>query len=216
MPEGIDLHATGPEALPDIEAWQRFLGVKIIPAERWDWRTAAPDAGISFAREQRRWHAFAGALPRLRPAAWVAGIALALHGTALAVDWARLAGEQQSLRAQMESRFRSVFPDTVAVADPALQMRRKLAEARRSANKPDDGDFAVMTARVAPALKPLPSGALRVVSYESGRMTLEFFADDQSLSARIAAQLAQAGLAVSATPGTGGGRRTVTMTIRAL
>lgn len=215
-PAGIDLHVSAAEALPDIEAWQRVLGVKIFPARRWDWRHASPDAGVNLAREQRRWHSLAGMLTRLRPAAWLAGAALAIHGTALAVDWARLAGEQRSLRTQMESRFRSVFPETVAVADPSLQMRRKLAEARRGANRPDDGDFTVMTAKVALALKALPAGALHVVSYESGRMTLEFVADDRSLPARIAAQLAQAGLAATAGPPAGTGRRTVTMTVRAL
>ena len=215
-PDGIGLHPTAPEALPDIEAWQRALGVRIFPAGRWDWRLAPPDSGVSFAREHRKWHFLAGTFARLRPAAWVLGIALALHGTALAVDWARLAGEQRSVRSQMESRFRGVFPDAVAVADPVLQMRRKLAEARRGANKPDDGDFTVMTAKVAPALKALAPGALRVLSYESGRMTLEVLADDPSLPARIAAQLAQAGLAVTALPPAGGGRRTVTMTVRAL
>jgi general secretion pathway protein L len=215
-PAAIDLHANGPEALPDIEGWERALGVRIFPAGRWDWQLAPPDAGIAFARERRRWHSVAGTLARLRSAAWVLGVALALHGTALAVDWARLAGEQRSARSQMESKFRSVFPDAVAVADPMLQMRRKLAEARRGANKSDDGDFTVMTAKMAPALKALPSGALRVLSYESGRMTLEFLADDPSLPARIAAQLAQAGLTVAALPPAGGGRRTVTMTARAL
>ena len=216
LPAGIDLHLTAPEALPDIEAWQRALGVKIFPAERWDWRRAPPDAGVSLSREHRRWRSLAGMLTRLRPAAWLVGIALAIHGAALVIDWARLAAEQRSLRTQMESRFRSVFPDAVAVADPALQMRRKLAEARHGANRPDDGDFTAMTAKVALALKALPSGALHVVSYESGRMTLEFVADDQSLPARIAAQLAQAGLAVAALPTAGAGRRTVTMTVRAL
>jgi len=37
--------------------------------------------------------------------------------------------KQQKLRQGMEIRFsRGTFPDTVAVVDPALQMRRKLTE----------------------------------------------------------------------------------------
>jgi len=215
-PTAIDLHVAGPDALPDIEAWQRTLGIAIHPAPRWDWRRAREQAGVNLLQERRGWRLPAGTLARLRPAAWIVGIALSIHAVALVVDWARLAGEQRSLRAQMEARFRSVFPETVAVADPALQMRRKLAEVRRAANKPDDGDFAVMIVKVAGALKALPAGVMRAISYESGRMTLEFAADDLALPGRISAQLVQSGLAVSTVPAAAAGRRTITMTVRAL
>jgi general secretion pathway protein L len=215
-PAAIELHASAPEALPDIESWQRALGVVVRAAQRWDWRMAPPEAGVSLVQERHAWRVPSGMFARLRPAAWIAGIALAIHAAALIVDWARMAGEQRTLRTQMESRFRSVFPEAVAVTDPALQMRRKLAEVRRAANKPDEGDFAVMIAKVAGALKVLPAGALHVVSYESGRMTLEFAADDQALQGRISAHLTQSGLAVSIVPAVGTGRRTVTMTVRAL
>jgi general secretion pathway protein L len=156
-------------------------------------------AGVSLAQERQRWRAFTGAAARLRPAAWIVGAALAVQAAALVIDWTLLANEQRAVRAQMEARFRSAFPDAVAVVDPALQMRRQLAAARRRAGVPDGGDFAPMIEKVATGLKELPAGALRTVSYESGRMTLELAAIEEAALRRIVARLAQTGLIVDVT-----------------
>ena len=202
-------------AAPDPDAWQRTLGVALRLARPWDWRRAPPDAGVSLAQERQRWRLLPGTLQRLRPAAWLVGIALAVHALALIVDWTRLAGEQRNLRAQMESRFRTTFPDAVAVADPALQMRRKLAEARHAAGLPDAGDFLPMIEKVADALKEVPAGGLRIASYESGRMTLELAAVEEASVRRIVARLLQAGMRVeAAAPGTRPGRQAVVLTVR--
>ena len=131
-----------------------------------------------------------------RRTAWVAGAALAIHGGALVADWMQLASEQRAVRAQMQARFRSVFPDAVAVADPVLQMRRQLAAARHRAGLPDGGDFAPITEKVAAGLKELPAGGLRTVSYESGRMTLELAPIEAAALQRLVARLSQAGLIV--------------------
>jgi general secretion pathway protein L len=124
----------------------------------------------------------------------------------------------------MESRFRAAFPDAVAVVDPALQMRRKLAEARHAAGQSDSGDFLPMIEQVAAAAKDLPAGAVRAVSFEGGRMTIELSAVEEASVRRIVARLTQSGLSVdkgvenaparsspSARPGSG----TVVITVRA-
>jgi general secretion pathway protein L len=185
-----------PDAAPDLDAWQRKLGIALRLAGPWDWRRAPSDAGVSLAHERQGWRLLPGTLQRLRPAAWLVGIALTVHALALVVDWTRLAGEQRSLRAQMESRFRAAFPDAVAVADPALQMRRKLSDARHAAGQPDSGDFLPMLEKVATALKDVPAGALHIASYESGRMTLELAAVDEPSVRRIVARLLQTGMRV--------------------
>jgi general secretion pathway protein L len=204
------------DATPDPDAWQHKLGVALRLAGPWDWRRAPTDAGVSLAQERQRWRLLPGTLQRLRPAAWLVAIALAVHALGLIVDWTRLAGEQRSLRVQMESRFRTAFPDAVAVADPALQMRRKLSDARHAAGQPDSGDFLPMIEKVATALKEVPAGALRIASYESGRMTLELAAVEQGSVRRIVARLLQAGMRVdTATAGTRAGSATVILTVRA-
>ena len=223
-PTSIALHTTVPDAAPDIEAWTRELGMEVRLAGTWDWRTASPGAGISLAQERQRWRGFTGAAARLRPVAWTVGAALAIHAAALVVDWTSLASEQRALRQHMEARFRAAFPDAVAVAAPALQMRRKLAEARHAAGQPDSGDFLPMIEQVAAAAKELPAGAVRAVSFEGGRMTLEFAAVDEAGVRRIVARLTQSGLSVDrgiktapapSSPSARAASATVVLTVRA-
>lgn len=199
-PTAIAVYATAPGAAPDSGAWSRELGVGVRLAGPWDWRAAPPGAGISLTQERQRWRVLAGLPARLRPAAWILGAALAIHAVALVLDWNALASEQRDLRQQMEARFRGVFPDAVAVADPALQMRRQLAQARHAAGQSDSGDFLPMIEQVAAATRDLPSGAVRTVSYEGGRLTLELAAADEASVQRIQTRLRQAGLGVESPP----------------
>jgi general secretion pathway protein L len=197
-PAALALHMTASQghAAPDVAAWQRTLGVACRMAESWDWRTAPPHAGVALVRERPSWRALAGVAERLKPAAWIATAALALHAGALIADWTLLAGRQQVLRQQMEARFRAAVPDAVAVADPALQMHRKLAEARHAAGLADDGDFLPLLERVAAGMKDLSAASVRVVSYESGRITLELALFDGPALHRVTARLREAGLSV--------------------
>jgi general secretion pathway protein L len=215
-PSSIAIYPTAPEAAPDIAAWQSELGIAVRLAGTWDWRTVPPGAGVSLAQERQRWRAFTGAAARLRPAAWILGAALVIQAAALGIDWTSLANEQRTLRQQMESRFRAAFPDAVAVVDPALQMRRKLVEAHHTAGQSDSGDFLPMIEKVMAAMKDLPAGGLRIVSYDSGRMTLEFAANEEAAVHRIVTRLVQSGLSVepSAALKRPGGA-TVVITVRA-
>lgn len=198
---------------PDLDAWQRKLGIALSLAGPWDWRRARSDAGVSLAQERQRWRLLPGTLQRLRPAAWLLAFALAVHALSLIADWTRLAAEQRSLRQQMEARFRGAFPDAVAVADPALQMRRKLSDARHAAGQTDNADFLPMLEKVATALKDVPAGALRIASYESGRLTLELAALEEAGVRRIVAQLLQTGMRVDTAPARAGSPAVV-LTVR--
>jgi len=195
-PEALGVYVGAAATALDLQAWQRELGIPLHDRGAWDWRAAPEQRGSGLAQERRPWHFAPAALASLRPAAWIVGAALAVHGVALVADWLRLGSQQQAVRAQMESRFRSVFPEAVAVADPGLQMRRQLAAARHRAGLPDDGDFTPMLEKVAEALRELPAGALRTLSYESGRVTLELAATDAAALQRLAARLTRAGLVV--------------------
>lgn len=187
-----------PAAAPDIEAWQRVLGIPVYIAGTWDWRRA-PQSSISLLQERKRWPLFSGFFSRLRPAVWIGAAALVIHSLAVAADWALLANEERTLHQQMETRFRTLFPAAVAVVDPALQMRRKLAEARHAAGVPDTADFLPMIKTVGSGLNELAPGSLRAVSYDSGRITLELAAEE-GLANRIAAQLRENDLRVDINP----------------
>ena len=203
-PQSLALYTTADDSVPDVEAWQASLGVPIRLAGSWDWRNATSGAGISLAQETPSWGGLPAMASKLRLATWTAGIALALHAVALVTDWTLLAGEQRSLRQQMDSRFRATFPDAVAVVDPLLQMRRKLADARHAAGQPDIGDFLPMIEKVVSEMKDLPAGATRILSYESGRMTLEITAADEPSINRIVARLRQAGMNADRSPSSTG------------
>lgn len=195
-PTSIAIYMTELDARPDIAVWRHELGMDVRIEGAWDWRTASAKAGVSLVQQHQRWRFMSGATARLRPAAWMLGAALTVHAVALVTGWALLAGDQRSLNQQMESRFRAVFPDAVAVVDPALQMRRKLAGARHNAGLSDSGDFLPMYEQVAVAAKELPVGVLRTMSYEDGRMTLELAANEDAAVHRIVARLLQSGLSV--------------------
>ncbi len=212
-PSSIAVYGTSADAEPDISAWTRDLGIALRTAGPWHWSTAPVDAGIPIVVERQRWRAVSGAARRLRPAAWILGAALAVHAVALGVDWTSLAREQRALRGQMETRFRSAFPDAVSVVDPALQMRRKLIEAHHAAGQPDTADFLPMIDQIATATKDMPAGGLRTLAYESGRMTLELGVGDQAAVQRLVTRLAQAGLTVDTTRKAGTGP--VVLTVRA-
>lgn len=188
--------ADRPEASPDISAWSAALGITVRLAAPWNWRRAPREAGLALEIRRRRWRFPDMALRRLRPAIWMLGAAALIHGLALVFDWASLAAERRQLRQQMESRFRATFPDAVAVVDPALQMRRKLAQTRHAAGAVDEGDFLPMAERVAAATRDTPQAGLRGISYESGRMTLEIISPDPAATQRLVIRLSQAGLRV--------------------
>ncbi len=215
-PRAIAVYLSAPNAAPDIEAWQRELGLTVRLAGPWDWRTAPTQAGTSLLQKSRRWRALPAMLPRLKVAAWVAGGALLFHAVALVTDCALLAGERRALRVQMESRFRAAFPDAVAVVDPVLQMRRKLAEARHAVGQADGGDFLPLVEKVAAAVEELPARSRRAGSYESGRLMVEFAEVNEFAVQRVEARLLQDGLSVDASAArTPSGSATVVITVRA-
>jgi hypothetical protein len=64
---------------------------------------------------------------------------------------------------------------------------------------PDSGDFAPMLELVAAGLQGLPAGSVRIVSYESGRITLELTTAEPAALRRVASRLVQAGLIADVT-----------------
>jgi general secretion pathway protein L len=197
-PAAIAIYTITSAAAPDLDAWQRELGVPLRLAGIWDWRSARQDGGVNLMQKRRTWRLSGTVITRLRSAAWIVGAALALHVLALVTDWALLRSEQRALRLQMEARFRTAVPDAVAVVDPALQMRRKLAAARQVAGVADAGDFLPMIEIVAVALKEVPAGSLRVAAYEQGRLSLELSGIDEAATRRFVARLLQSGANIDA------------------
>lgn len=214
-PAAIAVYTTPSAAAPDLEAWQRELGVPLRLAGAWDWRAAPPAAGVNLLAPRPAWRALGDLLPRLRAAAALVAVALILHALAVVVDWSLLRGEQQALRQQMEARFRAIAPEALAVVDPALQMRRKLAEARHRAGAPDSGDFLPMMEQVAAPLNELPAGSLRAVAFESGRLSLSLTGIDEAAGRRLVARLRQGSGNLEAALAARDGSGALVVTVRA-
>lgn len=216
VPTAIALHPATPAAQVDLGAWQQSLGVPLRLASGPDWRAASTPAGARIDQERRHWRPSAAVVTRWRRVGWVLLVALLLHSGALLADRMRLTTQQHQLRQQMVQRFRALFPDAVAVADPVLQTRRQLAQARHAADQPDAGDFPAMLGKVVAALAAVPTAQLHALSYEDGRMTLELTAPGDAPAQQVRQRLIDAGFTVEAVPGArGAARGTVTLTLRA-
>ncbi len=214
-PAALVLHPARAGLEPDAAAWGQALGIPVELADVWDWRNARLDGDAQLLRPERSWRGLGTLAPRLKAAALIAASALAVHGIAVAADWTRLANEQRGLRQQAEARFRAAYPDAIAVADPLVQMRRKLAQARHAAGQLDAGDFLPMIDRVATAAGDIAMGRLRIVSFADGRLTLEFANADQGSANAVAARVRQSGLIVEAAPNSGVQGRPGVLIVRA-
>jgi general secretion pathway protein L len=200
-PSSVDVYCTAPGCQPDYLAWSALLGVPVVDAGDWDWRSPVAVPGPLLSAQRRRRDLLDGMLPRLRPALWVLSAALLIQSAALGIDQHLLSAEQDTLRAQMELRFRNVFPDAVAVINPALQMQRQLTRLRQLNGISDHTDFLPMLQQLAHATQQLPAGVFRTVSWDSGRMTVELAGIAQREVLLLQIQLQQAGLRVEVTPG---------------
>ena len=91
--------------------------------------------------------------------------------------------------------FRQAFPEAKAVVDPALQMRRNVADLRRAAGEPDATDFVPVLAKLAPALA---AAGLRPQSlrYERGELALDLVVAPDDTREKVASRLQVPGLRV--------------------
>ena len=141
--------------------------------------------------------AWAGAqwLRRLSAAAALGVALVAVHLLATLGDWARLAYEARGLRGEMETVFRTAFPEAGAVVDPALQMRRSVADLRRAAGEAGVTDAVPLLAKLAPSLAA--AGArLEGLQYEAGEFQLELVVASGETRERLAGRLQVPGVRV--------------------
>lgn len=212
-PDALLLYGTTADALPDLSRWHQILGIEIRDGGRWDWRHAPINAGVCLGQERHRSPIWIGMARRLRSAAALAGLALVIHAVALLADWRVLASAQQRLGQRMETRFRGTFPEAVAIADPALQMQRKLVEARHAAGHVDSGDFLPMIEPVALALDDLPAGSLHQISFSQGQLTLALSVLPAERLHALVSRLRQSGWQIE-TPAVPASGQTVIVTVR--
>jgi general secretion pathway protein L len=193
-PRAVRVLTTGAADPPEVAKWTAALHLPVVAAGKWLPETtdaaaiACPDL-LPGARADGGW------LERLKPAGALAAALVAAHALVTLGDWARLAYEARSLRQEMAAAFRTAFPEARAVVDPALQMRRSVADLRRAAGEPDAADLVPLLAKLAPVLAT--AGARpQSLRYERGELELELAVAAGETRERLASRLRAPGIQV--------------------
>lgn len=130
------------------------------------------------------------------PLIWT-GVAAATFVVGMNAYWLKLETEAKAIRMQMETAFRSAFPEATAVVDPVLQTQRQLGALRARAGIPSADDFSVLNAQAAQLLSLAPIGSVAGIEYREGALRLKFkpgTADNPALQNTLRAQAIQIGL----------------------
>ncbi len=203
---------------PDVARWSESLRVPVAVAGAWtpeefDADTAAcPD--LLHGAQAGGW-TDAAWMARLRPAAILLGAIVVMHVLLTVGDWARLAFEARALRSETDRLFRAAFPEAKAVVDPALQMRRNVAELRRGAGEADAADLVPMLVKLSPILATF-SGSPQSLKFERGEIELQVPVAPGETRERLASRLQVPGLRVRVEGvATGGGASVATLRVTA-
>jgi general secretion pathway protein L len=146
---------------------------------------------------------FAGLrLPRLTaadlraPLIWLAVAAVTFVG-GMNLYWWKLQSESGALRSQMETAFRSAFPEAVSVPDPVRQTRQALGGLRARAGIASPEDFSVLNTRATQLLAMAPIGVVAGVDYRDAALRVKLkpgTALDANVQNALRVQAVQQGL----------------------
>jgi general secretion pathway protein L len=170
----------GPASLAaNVDGWRHATGAVFEPAPEWSWRdadAAALRGAVNLLTPELETDPVAARAPRmtwLRRAAWWAGAALLLHAGASIADWAVFKWRVAQLERETQELIRTAAPQ-VGAADADAGWRRAFAAARHRQGRAAPDDALPMLADAALGLSDIQSGALRVINYEAGQLTLDF------------------------------------------
>lgn len=197
--------AAGPDT--GLPAWCSRLDPPVVAGPDWDWRTAPLDpranllAGRSAgARSRPGWRS-------MQPGIAAGAAALALHAAACGADWAGRSQERDRLRSEMRALYETAVPGARNVVDPPLQLKRKLAEARRASGEVAPDDFLALVATLVRADLRIAPGAIRGLRYRQGVLELDLVGPGLEAGRAWAATLEDHGLAGARAESVAGGIR---------
>lgn len=182
-PERLVIYSTPGAAAPN---WPR---IQCEQRATWTWQNAdTTDAATlnllqgEFAppSKARAW------TQQWRPAFALLEVIIAVHFLATLGDWILLKREHQRLQSTMVATFKQAFPEAVAIVDPALQMRRNLADLQRSRGVPETSDFLPLLAQAAPLLR---QGHIQRLQYTQDQLTFDLLLSDAAQLDELRQQL---------------------------
>ena len=214
-PKTIRVDAEG--ATPALLARARSsTGVEFIAGAPWRWAEASATAYAgaidllcgrygapprTLARDLRR---------RLRPALWIAAIALGIHIGASVGQWAWLRWQAFSIDRELTALARAAVPEYATGnpgdAPPLAALARRERDLQHRAGLAARDDFVPLLARAAPALATLPAGAIRSLAYGDGHVLIDLQKVDAAEPLRLQRELARSGLVAITAPTQGGAR----------
>jgi general secretion pathway protein L len=109
----------------------------------------------------------------------LAAAVLLINITALNIDWWRMKGETNTLRASMIQIYKSAYPKESVIIDPIAQMQQKIAAAKRNSGLAAADDFTAITAAFGEAW----SGAVVAAAKTTAIAALEY--RERSLFVRL-------------------------------
>ena len=178
--EPVPVVVHGPESLaPDVDGWRRATGAPFELEAEWSWRdanaTALRGAANLLTPDLETGPVAARARPPswLRRAAWWVGAALLLHAGASVADWAVLKWRVAQVERETRELIQAAVPQ-LAGGDVDTGWRRAFAAGRHRQGRAAPDDALPLLADTAAGLTDLPAGALRVINYEAGQLTLDF------------------------------------------
>lgn len=189
-----------------LQSLGREAGVQIDVSQR-DVDLSALDTGVNLLQGPFAQGGLFGGLsiagmPKLSlatlkaPLVW-ATVTLATFIAGINIYFFKLETELRDLRTQMETAFRSAFPEATAVVDPVLQTQRQLSGLRARAGIASADDFSVLNAQLAQLLSTAPLGSVAGLEFREGALKVKFkpgTADNPGLQNALRAQAIQQGL----------------------
>lgn len=161
-------------ASPDVAYWSQELALPVRKGAPWDWSEQVSVKAPVINLMQGEFTARRGLhtlLPQLKPALYLALLIMILQLSAGFIDWLMLTREKSRLTQEMQTEFRAAFPEAKAIVNPALQMRRNLAEIRAAAGIASEQDFLPLLARIAAQLTP--NARVKKLNYTAGTLYLD-------------------------------------------
>ena len=179
-----------------LDLWSEILGLPVVSATGWDWRTADGSA-VPIDLMQGEFSPRSSLpefLPRLRPALVLLGLIALLQFGGSVADWWRLKSEKQQIVKKMEQDFRQIFPEEKVLVDVPLQMQRKLDDLRRNAGSMSENDFIPALARLAPLLAASGQNKVERINFERGALKVEMLASAGGYANELRSRLQGASL----------------------
>ncbi|HEX5863072.1 MAG TPA: type II secretion system protein GspL [Casimicrobiaceae bacterium] len=214
-PRAVRVDASG--ASPALlERARAITGVEFVAGTPWHWVDASPAvfAGaidlLSGRYDTEATRPAVGLRRLLRPALWIAAIAIGLHVAATVGNWLWLRWESAAIDRELVALARSVVPEfaqgSAAETSPTAALARRERDLKHRAGLAALDDFLPLLARAAPALAALPAGAIRSLSYADGHLLLDLQKIEPAEPSRLQRELQKVGLIAIAAPTASGAR----------